>query len=100
MNAIHLYADQQKKLRFVIDQIDFLDDTGIKFLNDLMGIIKCIVSASTYNLDETKLLEQLRKFHLNTLTPPISFTKAEFKLFANIFQPYQELKSSTTPPPY
>ena len=95
--ATKLYAAQKKKLIFVIDQINFLNATGFEFLNDLITAVKCILSASANNLEENNSLKTLNVALLHKLLPPIPFSKAEFKLFANIFQPYQELKRSATP---
>jgi hypothetical protein len=91
------YVKKDKKLIFIIDQINFLNSLGFKFLNELLKFNKCIISASDSNLQYNDPIKTLKKSTIHKITPKITFSTNEFKLFYQSMPHYLGLNRDQNP---
>ena len=85
-----ILEEMKKKLIFVIDQINEMNERGFAFLKSLMHENKCILSATANNFQENpkENFKHLKYDELNHMEPLISFTPEEFHLFHKIMPSY------------
>jgi hypothetical protein len=92
INVLDAYEQINKKIIFIIDQINELDDYGFKFLSELLKCDKCIISASANNLQEIDSKQNFRMHYLTKITPKFTFSPDEFKVFYPMLSHYRKLK--------
>jgi hypothetical protein len=94
-NVLDAYKKTKKTFYFIIDQINLQLPLGFEFLNGLINLNKCIISASANNLQETDPKKFLKMGSITTITPKITFSPEEFKVFYPMLSHYKKLKNET-----